>query len=212
MFAVDGIHDLGGMGGFGPVEIERDEPVFHDSWEALAFALNALGIAVLKAYNAEEYRHAVERMDPAHYLAAPYYERMLTGVASLLVEKGIVTRTELEVRAGGPFPLARPAQTPRAADVAPHKAHFAVGARVRVRDVHPRGHTRAPRYVRGKGGVIVHVAPKFAFPDTSAHGLGHRDEHTYHVRFEASELWGSAAGGDEAVIVDLWASYLEPLP
>jgi nitrile hydratase len=72
---VDGIHDLGGMGGFGPVEVERDEPVFHEPWEALAFVLNTLGIIVLKAYNADEYRHAVERMDPAHYLAAPYYER-----------------------------------------------------------------------------------------------------------------------------------------
>ena len=210
--AVDGIHDLGGMGGFGPVEVERDEPVFHDPWEALAFTLNTLGILVLKAYNADEYRHAVERMDPAHYLAAPYYERMLTGVASLLVEKGVVTRTELEVRAGGTFPLARPAAVPRPGDVAPHKAHFAVGARVRVRDVHPRGHTRAPRYVRGKRGVIVHVAPRFGFPDTSAHGLAPRDEHTYHVRFEASELWGSAAGSDEAVIVDLWGSYLEASP
>ena len=209
---MDGIHDLGGMGGFGPVEVERDEPVFHERWEAEAFALNALGIAVLRAYNADEYRHAVERMDPAHYLGASYYERMLTGVASLLVEKGIVTRTELEVRAGGAFPLARPAAAPRPSDVAPHKAHLAVGSRVRVRDLHPRGHTRAPRYVRGKRGVIVHVAPKFGFPDTSAHGLAPREEHTYHVRFEASELWGSAAEQDEAVIVDLWASYLEALP
>lgn len=209
---MDGIHDLGGMGGFGPVEVERDEPVFHERWEAEAFALNSLGIRVLRAYNADEYRHAVERMDPAHYLGASYYERMLTGVASLLVEKGIVTRTELEVRAGGAFPLARPAATQRPADVAPHKAHFAVGAPVRVRDVHPRGHTRAPRYVRGKRGVIVHVAPKFGFPDTSAHGLPAREEHTYHVRFEASELWGSAAEQDEAIIVDLWASYLEALP
>ena len=209
---MDGIHDLGGMGGFGPVEVERDEPTFHERWEALAFALNSLGIVVLKAYNVDEYRHAVERMDPAHYLTASYYERMLTGVASLLVEKGLVTRTELEVRAGGAFPLARPAEAQRSGDVAPHKAHFAVGAPVRVRDVHPRGHTRAPRYVRGKRGVIVHVAPKFSFPDTAAHGLAHREEHTYHVRFEASELWGSAAGSDEAVIVDLWASYLEALP
>jgi nitrile hydratase len=209
---VDGIHDLGGMGGFGPVEVERDEPVFHERWEAEAFALNALGILVLRAYNVDEYRHAVERMAPAHYLGASYYERMLTGAASLLVEKGFVTRTELEVRAGGAFPLARPAEAPRPADVAPHKAHFAVGALVRVRDFHPRGHTRVPRYVRGKRGVIVHVAPKFGFPDTSAHGLAPREEHTYHVRFEASELWGSAAGSDEAVIVDLWASYLEALP
>ena len=67
---MDGIHDLGGMSGFGPVEVERGEPVFHEPWEAIAFALNALGIAVLTSYNTDEYRHAVERMDPAHYLGA----------------------------------------------------------------------------------------------------------------------------------------------
>ena len=209
---MDGIHDLGGMSGFGAVEVERDEQTFHEPWEAFAFALNAVGILVLKAYNVDEYRHAVERMDPAHYLSAPYYERMLTGAASLLVEKGILPRAELEARAGGEFPLARPAAAPRPGDVAPHKAHFAVGDLVRVREIHPRGHTRAPRYVRGKRGVIVHVAPRFAYPDTKAHGLAPREEHTYHVRFEASELWGSAAGSDEAVIVDLWASYLEAPP
>src|SRR4029453_2704372 len=101
----EGIHALGGRGGFGPVGVERGEPVFHEPWEAIAFALNALGIAVLTEYNADEYRHAVERMDPAHYLAATYYERVLTGVATLLVEKGVVTHEELERRAGGPFPL-----------------------------------------------------------------------------------------------------------
>ena len=73
---MDGIHDLGGMSGFGSVESERDEPVFHEPWEALAFAMNALGIAVLGAYNTDEYRHAVERMDPTHYLTAAYYERV----------------------------------------------------------------------------------------------------------------------------------------
>ena len=206
---MDGIHDLGGMRGFGTVDVERDEPVFHEPWEAHAYALNVLGLAVLRAYNVHEYRHAVERMDPAHYLAASYYERVLTGVATLLVEKGVVAHGELERRAGGAFPLARTGAAQRAADVAPPSAQFAVGQTVRVRDVHPVGHTRAPRYVRGKRGVVVHVAPPFSFPDAAAHGFPIRREPTYHVRFEARELWGDAAGGNEAVVVDLWGSYLE---
>ena len=85
---MDGIHDLGGMNGFGAVEVERDEPRFHEPWEARAFALNSLGLRQLGAYNVHEYRHAVERMDPAHYLAASYYERWFTAIATLLVEKG----------------------------------------------------------------------------------------------------------------------------
>jgi nitrile hydratase len=207
---MDGIHDLGGMSGFGPVEVERNEPVFHEPWEALAFALNAFSIAKLRAYNADEYRHSIERMNPAHYLAARYYERVLTGVATLLVEKGVVTREELEARASGPFPLARPVAEQPTVDLHPRpQARFGVGDEVVVRNFHPAGHTRAPRYVRGKRGVVLHVAPKFSFPDAAAHGFTHRTEHTYHVEFTAQELWTDAAGVNETVVVDLWDSYLE---
>ncbi|MFN2424981.1 MAG: nitrile hydratase subunit beta [Candidatus Binatia bacterium] len=207
---MDGIHDLGGMGGFGSVAIERDEPVFHETWESLAFALNILGIAGLRAYNVDEYRHSIERMDPVHYLLAGYYERVLTGVATLLVEKGLVTRAELERRAGGAFPLARAVAERPCADLdAEPEARFAVGDAVVVRDIHPAGHTRVPRYVRGKRGVVVKVAPEFSFPDVAAHGGAHRTEHTYHVEFDARALWNDAAGGNETVVVDLWDSYLE---
>ena len=207
---MDGIHDLGGMSGFGPVEVEPDEPRFHEAWESTAFCLNALGIAVLRAYNVDEYRHAVERMDPAHYLDASYYERVLTGVATLLVEKGVVTRGELEARAGGSFALSRPAARVHVeARPEGEAARFAVGEAVVVRDVHAAGHTRVPRYVRGKRGVVVHVAPRFSLPDTAAHGLPARSEHTYHVLFEARSLWGEDAGTRETVVVDLWDSYLE---
>ena len=207
---MDGIHDLGGMSGFGSVEVERSEPVFHEPWEARAFALNLLGIRVLKAYNVHEYRHAVERMDPAHYLAAPYYERWFTGVATLLVEKGVVTRHELEARVGGGFPLSRPSVSVQSSDVLqPEAARFAVGDAVVVRDIHPRGHTRVPRYVRGRRGVVVRVAPRFEFPDLAGHGLRAHREHAYHVEFPARDLWSDASAGAETVIVDLWQSYLE---
>lgn len=208
---MDGIHDLGGMSGFGAVEAEADEPVFHEEWEALAFALNVNAIANLHAYNADEYRHAIERMDPAHYLAASYYERVLTGVSTLLVEKGVVTREDLEARAGGGFPLARPVAERPMAELAPcPDTRFGVGERVRVRDIHPAGHTRVPRYVRGRSGVVLHVAPPFSLPDVSAHGGVHRSEHTYHVEFDARALWADAPDAEGTVVVDLWDAYLEP--
>ncbi|MFN2375073.1 MAG: nitrile hydratase subunit beta [Candidatus Binatia bacterium] len=207
---MDGIHDLGGVNGFGAVEIEKGEPVFHEPWEGLAFAMNFLGVAVLRAYNVDEYRHAIERMEPAHYLAAGYYERVLTGVASLLVERGVVAHGELESRAGGRFPLSGPVAPSPMAGLSPEpSARFGVGDRVLVRDIHPAGHTRVPRYCRGKRGVVVHVAPAFPFPDVSAHLGEHRPEHTYHVEFAGHELWAGADAGAETVVVDLWDAYLE---
>jgi nitrile hydratase subunit beta len=206
---MDGIHDLGGMSGFGPVDVERDEPVFHEAWEGRTFALNALGVVVLRAYNVDEYRHSVERMEPAHYLAASYYERMLTGAATLLVEKGVVTHAEIEALAGGRFPLARPAAPLQRSDYATAPRRFAVGDSVIVRDIHPSGHTRVPRYVRGKRGVVLRVTRPWPFPDAIAHGLEAREEPTYHVLFEACEVWGDAARTNEAVVVDLWETYLE---
>jgi len=208
--AMDGIHDLGGMAGFGAVEIEPNEPAFHERWEARAFALNNLGLRVLGAYNVHEYRHAVERMDPAHYLAASYYERWFTGVATLLVEKGIVGHAELEKRAGAAFPLSRPAAEVAAlATPARPSPRFGLGDSVRVRDTHPEGHTRAPRYVRGRRGTIVRVSRSFEYPDLAGHALPAPPEPTYHVEFDARELWGEPAEATGRVVVDLWESYLE---
>ncbi len=205
---MDGIYDLGGVTGFGRVDVERDEPVFHEPWEALGYALGGLGLDVLRCFNMDEIRHAIERIEPRQYLASSYYDRVVTGVATLFVEKSIVTHEELEARAGGRFPLARPV-SPRASDVAlPPPARFAVGDAVVVRDLHRAGHTRAPRYVRGKRGTVVRVAPTFSLPDVAAHGLDPRNEPTYHVRFGAHELWGDAAEANAAVVVDLWQSYL----
>jgi nitrile hydratase subunit beta len=149
-------------------------------------------------------------MDAVHYLNASYYERVLTGVATLLVEKGVVTLANLAARAGAPFPLSLPIAAQPASDVSPQEqARFAVNDRVVVRDMHPLGHTRVPRYVRGKRGIVVHVAPRFSFPDTAAHGLASRAEHTYHVEFLSSELWGDSGETNETVVVDLWDCYLE---
>jgi nitrile hydratase len=187
--------------------------MFHERWEARAYALNTLGIRILRAYNVHEYRHAVERMDPAHYLAASYYERWFTGVATLLVEKGVVTREELEARAGGRFPLGRPPADVKPLRVTPPpQPRFAAGDSVRVREIHPAGHTRVPRYVRGKHGVVVRASRAFEFPDLAGHALPAHLEHTYHVEFEAGDLWTDAAERRETVVVDLWESYLEAAP
>ncbi|HKA30536.1 MAG TPA: nitrile hydratase subunit beta [Candidatus Binatia bacterium] len=205
---MNGIHDLGGMDGFGPVEVEPDEPVFHEQWERTVFA-TTLGRGTR---NVHRFRHAIERMDPAHYLASSYYEHWLTGVATLLVEDGAVTPEELEARVGGRFPLSRPvAPLPPPELPAPGAApRFAVGSAVRVANAHPLGHTRCPRYVRGKRGVVVRLDGSFPVPDVAAHAGRSDGEPTYAVRFTARELWGAAAGARETVHVDLWERWLEP--
>lgn len=206
---MDGIHDLGGMQGFGKVEREENEPVFHEEWQRTAFLLMVAANAARQC-TADEYRHSVERMNPQHYLQSHYYERVLTGVTTLLVEKGALSLDDLERRAGGKFPLSRPVADDPLCDLKPEPvARFSVGDRVRVKEIHPKGHVRAPRFCRGKEGVVLHVAPKFTFPDTSAHGGARRKEHTYHVEFQAREIWSDAFDSDHCVVVDLWDSYLE---
>lgn len=203
---MDGIHDLGGVQGFGPVEVEDDEPVFHNDWERGAYRLSVA--AMLAGHLNGRFRHAIERMDPTWYLASPYYEHWLTATATGLVEGGLITQEELDERLGAPYPVARPMRAPRLHGPGPSVlAHrHSVGDAVRVREWHPVGHTRAPRYVQGKRGVVVRLYGVFSLPDVEYHCDGVRLEPTYCIRFEACDLWG--APGDP-VHVDLWESYLE---
>ncbi|HET6794893.1 MAG TPA: nitrile hydratase subunit beta [Acidimicrobiales bacterium] len=208
---MDGIHDLGGAEGFGPVEVEPAEPVFHEGWERRALGLTMASF-VIGLNNGGQFRHSIERMDPAHYLTSRYYEHWVTGVATRLVETQRVDRDELDRLAGGPFPLSRPSrpdqpQAPARAGGG-EAAMFAVGDVVRVRSWHPTGHTRCPRYTRGRVGVVVRVDPPASVPDVEAHFDRHRSEPVYCVRFEAGELWGEEQEG-ATVHVDLWQSYLE---
>ena len=158
-----------------------------------------------------EFRHAIERMAPGHYLTSDYYEHWLTAAATLAVEHGLVSRSELEARAGGPFPLSGPVLAPPVVGNEPGatRAQFKVGDRVRVREAHPAGHTRCPGYVRGKTGSVVRVDGVYSVPDVEAHGSVRRYEETYSVRFDAAEVW---CDGQRRVwlYVDLWDSYLEP--
>src|SRR3954468_4355888 len=158
---MDGIHDLGGRQGFGRVRYTIDAPAFHAPWEVRANALYGQAVR-LGLFNMDEYRHAIERMEPRHYLAAGYYERTLTSVATLCVEKGLLTRGELEQRAGGSFPLAGPSAPGRGNRA--ERERFQPGDRVRVRLDHVPGHIRMPGYVRGKCGVVVGESPAYPFP------------------------------------------------
>ncbi|HEX2540017.1 MAG TPA: nitrile hydratase subunit beta [Caldimonas sp.] len=202
---MDGMHDLGGRQGFGPVRHAPDAPAFHAAWEVRANALYSLAVK-LGVFNMDEYRHAIERMDPRHYLSASYYERSLTGLATLLVEKGLVTREELERRCGGPFPLASPGAAGRT-NVAT-RPRLRPGDRVRVREDFVPGHVRMPGYIRGKTGVVVGESPPYPFPDAHAHGVEAADEPTYDVRFRSDDLWPDSA--DAALVhVGVFQSYLE---
>jgi nitrile hydratase len=220
---MNGGHDLGGMHGLGPIsaEPEAEEPVFHHEWEKRVFALT-LAAGALGQWSIDMGRHARERQHPADYLRHTYYENWLAGLEKLLVERGLVAAEELASgKATRPAAEDLRARVLTAQKVAPAMARggpvevaidtpprFAVGDRVRAINRHPTGHTREPRYVRGRTGVIHEHYGAHVFPDLSAEGR--RDgRHLYSVRFEASELWGDPARGG-AVYVDLWEDYLEP--
>ena len=202
---MDGVHDLGGKQGFGPIRYTHDAKAFHERWEVRVNSLYAHAVR-RGIFNMDEYRHAIERMDPRHYLTAGYYERSLTSLATLCVEKGLIPREELERRAQGAFPLAMPS-APGRGNVAGRES-FAVGDRVRVRLDSIAGHMRMPGYVRGKTGVVVGISPAYPFPDAHAHGVEAQDEPTYDVRFRSEELWPGSA--DAALVhVGVFESYLE---
>jgi nitrile hydratase len=207
MTDVDGVHDLGGFQGFGPVDVEVDEPVFHDDWERRAFRLTVA--SMMAGHLSGRFRHSIERMDPAWYLASSYYEHWLTATATGLMEAGVLTQRELDGALGAPYAVAQPMRAPRVVDpgVSTTVHIYGVGDRVRVREWHPLGHTRAPRYVQGKHGTVVRLDGAFSLPDVEYHCDEQRIEPTYSVRFDAEELWGEPG---DPVHVDLWESYLEP--
>ncbi len=218
---MNGAHDMGGMQGMGPVRPELDEPVFHSRWEARVLAVT-LGVGAMGRWNLDMSRFARENMPPADYLSRSYYEISLHGLETLLVEKGLVTPEEIDAaHAGrGAKKVAEPALTAERVGPALAKGatarleeevspKFLVGQRVRARNQHPRGHTRAPRYVRGRIGCITHDHGVFIFPDSHAADGVKSPQHVYAVRFAACDLWGDVASNRDSVIVDLWDDYLD---
>jgi nitrile hydratase beta subunit len=203
------VHDLGGTLGFGPVEREPDEPVFHHRWEGRVFGMG--GSAMMAGlFGTPEFRHAIERMDALHYLNSTYFEHWLTAVATLLIETGTIDVEELVAAADGSFPISRPVHPDPVMFAGPAGARFSMDDTVRVLDRHPTGHTRCPDYVRGHVGAVVRVDPPSNVPELEAHTGGLVTEPTYGVRFTGGELWGTGAGLGESVTVDLYDRYLEP--
>jgi nitrile hydratase len=199
------MHDLGGKQGFGRIRYSPTAQPFHASWEKRVNALVALAVKG-GLINMDEYRHAIERMDPRHYLSAGYYERSLTGLATLCVEKGLVSREALEREAGGRFPLSGASSTGR--PNAAGRERFSAGDRVRVKEDFVPGHVRMPGYIRGKTGVVVGESPAYPFPDAHAHGVRSANEPTYDVRFRSEDLWPNST--DAAFVhAGLFQSYLE---
>lgn len=202
---MDGMHDLGGKQGFGRVRYSLRAQTFHEPWEKRVNALYSLAVK-LGIFNMDEYRHAIERMEPRHYLSASYYERSLTSLATLCVEKGILTQEELDRRAGGAFPLSSPS-APGRGNVTTRE-QLKVGDKVTVKTDYVPGHVRMPGYIRGKSGTVVGVSPAYPFPDAHGHGIKADDEPTYDVRFDSHDLWSDSA--DQAFVhVGVFESYLE---
>jgi nitrile hydratase beta subunit len=217
---MNGIHDMGGMQGFGPVEPEPNEPVFHAEWEKRCLAINrALGYA--KLWNIDMSRAKIETLPPHLYLTMSYYDKWLYRIELLLLERGLIDADEMaaghSLRPGKPLnrklaaadvpkalvraPFARPAPAP---------ARFAVGDRVRTKNMHPSTHTRLPRYARGRTGTIECVRGCHVFPDTVAVGQGENPQWLYTVVFPARELWGDAADPKLTVSIEAWEPYLNP--
>lgn len=216
---MDGAHDMGGVEGYGPIQFETNEPLFHAPWERRAFAVT-LAMAKPGGWNIDSSRFARENRPPQDYLGKSYYQIWLAGLERLMADRDLVSPDEIEagkalhpakavnvlhkdqvaamLRRGGP--------TERNIDA---PARFAVGDRVRMRMINPPTHTRLPRYVRGHVGIIELIHGAHVFPDTHAMGQGEQPQWLYTVRFEGPELWGADSDPTLSVSVDAWDSYLE---
>lgn len=218
---MNGAQDLGGMMGFGPVEPEPNEPIFHAPWEKRALGLT-LACGALGEWNIDISRHARETLHPVDYLASSYYEIWTKGLEKLLRAHGLADAEEL--RSGNNLRPAKQTKRPRLPAAAvpaslakggpcdrvvDRPARFAVGDRIRTRNMNPVGHTRLPRYARGKLGVIERVHGGFVFPDSNAHGGGEKPQWVYSVVFDGTELWGDGADPSLTIAIDCWEPYLE---
>ncbi|MFC3677313.1 nitrile hydratase subunit beta [Ferrovibrio xuzhouensis] len=219
---MNGAADMGGMMGFGPVQPEPEHVRFHAAWEKRVLAMT-LAMGTTGQWNIDQSRAARESLPPPQYLAKTYYEIWLAGMEKLMAERGLVSGDE--IAAGHALQPAKPLARVLTLDKVPEvlarggpsdrpsdaKARFKVGDRVRAKNIHPAGHTRLPRYVRGHTGVIELVHGAHVFPDVSAQGQGDAPQWLYTVRFDGRELWGEQGDPTLSVSVDAWESYLEPV-
>ena len=214
---MNNVHDMGGMEGFGKIKRQQNQPLFKHRWEELVFAATRL----VNVGNIDEKRYTRETMNPVEYLSSPYYGLWLYAMEKMFVKYGLMTEEELKNPEGTParvegFEIIRAEevearfQTRRGSriqvDVPPR---FQVGDRVMVKNEHPRGHTRCPRYFRRHQGQVHKDRGVWSFPDRLVHGLGDKPQHCYSVKFTATELWGSRGNVKDVVYLDLFDDYLE---
>lgn len=223
---MNGVHDMGGMQGYGPVQPESHEPVFHAPWERQALALT-VAMGATGQWNIDQARSARESLPPQRYLQNSYYQIWLDALENMMVARGLASHEEFTsgqmtqpgVPTVKPLPRAKVdaalAQGTSAERPVRQPARFVEGQRVRAHNQHPMGHTRLPRYVRGHVGTVVKVHGVHVLPDRHAAAVqgvdSNEGEWLYAVVFDARELWGPAADPQVQVSVDAWESYLAPL-
>ena len=204
---MNGPHDMGGMHGFGRVQPEVNEPVFHADWEKTVLAASG-AVRSRGLVNIDEFRHAIERMPPAEYLNTPLLRPLAERPRTLARREGHPHRPggsrARGSTSGAPGrPAVRRVRSPRSPSSRQHRPNpraayerpgpaprYSLGERVRARNVHPTGHTRLPRYARGKRGTINQVRGVYVFPDTHAHGLGEQPQPLYTVQFDGRGVVG----------------------
>lgn len=217
---MDGIHDMGGTEGWGSVEIDPNEPVFKEDWEARAFALSLASMGV-SGTNLDAFRHGLERLHPVDYLSEGYYGRWISTAELLCVDSGILAPGAVAARAR----TLRGEQVDEPADVETRKPQyerggagslrqiedapkFEAGQTIRASSQRKSGHTRLPAYVRGRTGTVIARRPAAVLPDSTAHFVGEDPQHVYTVEFDSTELWGENAEKSK-VRIDLFESYME---
>jgi nitrile hydratase subunit beta len=217
---MNGVHDMGGMHGFGPVLPEADEPLFHAPWEARVRGMVIL-TGAWRRWNIDVFRHAIERLPPADYLRYSYFEKWLDAMIALLLDTRLITPEELASghKASGTIVASPPVTTDTVMNIitgigsyrrdVAAQPRFAAGDRVRARNINPDGHTRLPRYVRGHVGTVERDHGAHVFPDSNARRAGEAPQFLYTVRFTAQELWGEESNQADQVSLDLWDDYLE---
>jgi nitrile hydratase len=224
---MNGVHDMGGLQCFGPVQPEPHEPLFHAPWERQAMALT-VAMGATGQWNIDQMRSARESLPPAQYLSLSYYQIWIQALQDMMLARGLVSLAELDsghptvapqpgvrtlTRAAVDEVLRRGAPSARTTTTQPL---FKVGQQVRARMIHPNGHTRLPRYVRGHVGTVQAIHGVHVCPDVSAQNRhrppapsDHEGQWLYNVQFEGAELWGTQAESGLRVCVDAWESYLE---
>ena len=211
------IHDMGGMHGFGKVETEENEPVFHEPWESRVYAMNR-AMGPLRLWTIDEGRASQELLPPSVYVSATYYQRWLLGLERRMVNLKLVGEDELA--AGKSLRTSdKPNRifTPKDANNltrgcferdAPAQPLFKAGDRVRTRNINPTTHTRLPRYARDKVGVVEAIRGCHVYPDAVANGGGEDPQWLYTVVFSGAVLWGEDSDPSVKVSIEAFEPYL----